>query len=164
MVYGPHDDQQREGAILRRILAGRAEIPIGPGSHLWTKCHVDDAADAVLRAADNRSADGRAVNVGESGVLPVSVWFQQIINSAGSASELVHVDDKNVPPDLSASKDNPQHLLFSVALAAELLGWTARDPQMRVEQSVRWHLANTTFSPWTAHDEAVDEAALRSAR
>lgn len=37
LVYGPHDRQHREDIVLRRVRAGRTEIPIGAGNLLWTR-------------------------------------------------------------------------------------------------------------------------------
>jgi nucleoside-diphosphate-sugar epimerase len=162
MVYGPHDDQQREDPILRRIQSGRTAIPIGEDTLLWTRAHVDDVAQAVRAAIDNRAADGRALNIGEEQVLPIRSWYQQILDAAGSPAELVTVPDAVVPPDLSISKAHRQHLLASVRLARGLLNWTAGDPATRVKKSVRWHHAQPHKSTWPPEQQATDDAALAS--
>ncbi|WP_420367092.1 NAD-dependent epimerase/dehydratase family protein [Curtobacterium sp. L1-20] len=161
MVYGPHDDQQREAAILRRVLSGNREIPIGGGTLLWTRAHVDDVASAALAALDNRSADGLAVNIGEERVLPIGTWFRQIADAAGADVSFATVPDARVPVDLSISKNHSQHLLASVARAHELLHWRASDADARVRESVAWHLQNSRFDPWTDDEQARDVAALR---
>jgi nucleoside-diphosphate-sugar epimerase len=162
MVYGPHDDQQREDPILRRVQSGSTAIPIGEGTLLWTRAHVDDVARAVLAAIGTRAADGRAVNIGEERVFPIRSWYQQILDAAGSSAELVTVPDTVVPPDLSISKAHPQHLLASVRLASDLLDWTAGDPATRVKESVRWHLEQPHQSSWSPDQQSADEAALAS--
>lgn len=160
MVYGPHDDQERESPILRRLAAGRREIPVGVGGLLWTRGHVDDVAGAVLAALDTRAADGLAVNIGEDRVFPIRTWFQQILDAASSSAMLTEVPDEQVPADLSISKSRTQHLLASVQKAHEVLGWRAEDPRLRVEQSVKWHLRNTRPEPWTADESLSDDRAL----
>ena len=160
MVYGPHDDQQREAPLLRRALAGNGRIPIGVGNLLGTRGHVDDVASSVLAALDHRAADGLAVNIGEHRTFPIQAWFQQILDAAESESALVRVADHDVPQDLSLSKGFAQHILPSVQRARELLGWQAGDPRARVEQSVRWHLAHSRLEPWSAEDDEADRVAL----
>jgi nucleoside-diphosphate-sugar epimerase len=160
MVYGPRDDQQREAPILRRAIAGSSEIPINAGNLLWTRGHVDDVANAVLAAIDERAADGLAVNIGEHRTFPIQAWFQQILDASKMGSVLVHVTDQDVPQDLSLSKSFAQHILPSVQRARELLNWQASDPVARVEQSVLWHLAHSHLEPWTAEENEADLAAL----
>lgn len=162
MVYGPHDDQQREAPLLRRVAAGQAEIPIGAGGLLWTRCHVDDVASAVLAALDNRAADGLAVNVGEQRVYPIRSWFQQILDAAGSSAVLAEVANDVVPADLSISRGSAQHLLASVQRASDLLGWNTGDPRVRVRESVLWHLAHTRFAQWSEEERDRDSSSLRS--
>ena len=160
MVYGPHDDQLREGPILRRALGGRTQIPVGEGTLLWTRAHVDDVASAVLAAIDQRTADGRAVNIGEEQVLPITAWYRQILDSAKADTELVRVPDSVVPADLSLSRAHPQHLLASVHLAHELLGWQSGDPAIRVRESVEWHIANSDFAALSDAEASDDDDAL----
>lgn len=161
MVYGPHDDQQREAPILRRVLHGSREIPTGGGTLLWTRAHVDDVASAALAALDNRAADGLAVNIGEERTFPIGTWFRQIAAAAGEDVSFVTVPDAQVPADLSISRTHSQHLLASVARARELLNWSASEANARVRQSVAWHLQNSRFDPWTDAEQARDVAALR---
>src|SRR6185503_11874275 len=65
MVYGEHDRQRREEFILRRVRARRSRIPMGPGTWLWTRGYVGDAARAVLAALDSDRTAGQILNVGE---------------------------------------------------------------------------------------------------
>ena len=164
MVYGTRDDQQREAPILRRALNGSNEIPMGAGTLLWTRAHVDDVASAVLAALDSRAADGLAVNIGEDRTFPIKAWFQQILDAAKSECVLVDVADRDVPHDLSLSKNHAQHMLASVQRARALLDWRASSPLLRVEQSVTWHLANSQFEPWTVEEHEADLAAISRAR
>ncbi|OEV02658.1 hypothetical protein AN216_14250 [Streptomyces oceani] len=164
LIYGPHDWQRREDAVLRRLRAGCRRIPIGAGNLLWTRGHVDDIATGVLAALDTRAADGRTFNLGETETWPVSTWFTQIIEAAGAEAELVRVPDTALPPDLTLTAAPAQHLLVSVARAQAVLGWAPGTPAEGVARSVRWHLDNPPDGPaWTDADTAADDAALARA-
>jgi hypothetical protein len=82
----------------------------------------------------------------------MGAWAAQIVAAAGAALELVRVQD-----DLALFGAPVQHLLADVRLAAELLGWAARE---RVAESVAWHLAHP---PPGGFDAAADERALATA-
>lgn len=164
LVYGPHDAQRREDAILRRLRAGRDRVPVGPANLLWTRAHVEDIATGVLAALDTRAADGLAVNLGEPQTRPIRWWFEQILGAAGSDAELVRVDDARLPPDLAITAAPAQHLLASVARAQALLQWAPEDPVTRIADSVRWHLAHPPEpAAWSSRDAATDDAALAAA-
>lgn len=64
-TYGRHDPLRREEFVLRRMRAGRPRIPIGAGTTLWTRGHVDDVAAATLAALGHPAAPGEVFNVGE---------------------------------------------------------------------------------------------------
>lgn len=163
LIYGPHDRQRREEAVLRRLRAHRKHIPIGVGNLLWTRGYVDDLATGVLAAIDNRTADGLAVNLGETQTVTIRAWFTQILKAAGGGAELVTVTDATLPPDLAITAAPAQHLLFSLARAQELLGWSPGDPRVRIRESVRWHLDHPpTGVTWTDADSTQDDAALAS--
>lgn len=164
LIYGPCDRQRREEVILRRLRAHRQHIPLGVGNLLWTRGYVDDLATGVLAAVDNRTADGLAVNLGETQTVTIRSWVSQVLQAAGGGAEMVTVPDATLPPDLAITAAPAQHLLVSVARAQKLLGWSPGDPAPRVQESVRWHLdhppAGTT---WTGADAAADDAALAAA-
>jgi nucleoside-diphosphate-sugar epimerase len=163
MVYGPHDEQRREDPILQRVRAGRTAIPVGGGTLLWTRAHVDDVASAVLAAIDTRAGDGMALNIGESTTVPIGVWYQQILDAAGSEAELVRVPDAAVPEDLALSTSHLQHILVSVERARDVLGWQAGDPVQRVSQSVSWHLEHPAPGGWDSGRDRSDDVALAGA-
>jgi nucleoside-diphosphate-sugar epimerase len=164
LVYGPHDAQRREEVILRRLRAGRDRIPVGAANLLWTRAHVEDIATGVLAALDTRAADGLAVNLGEPQTMPIGWWLEQILAAGGFDAELVRVDEARLAPDLAITAAPAQHLLASVARAQALLQWAPGDPQARIADSVRWHLAHPPESAtWSPEDTAADDAALAAA-
>lgn len=163
MVYGPHDPQRREDLVLRRVRARRAQMPIGAGNLLWTRAHVDDVATGVLAALDTRAADGLAINVGEAQTVPIRVWVEQIVSAADADLELVQVPEAALPADVALTGAPPQHMLASVQRAAQLLAWSPGEPELRVVESVRWHLENPPDTAWTDEDTRADDAALAAA-
>lgn len=162
MIYGEHDPQRREEFILRRVRAGRARIPIGSGSWLWTRCYVGDVARAVLAAVDHPQAGaGHIFNVGEPVARSMRGWAEQIIAAAGHDAQLVTVPDERVTEDMWITRSVAQHLLFTSHRAADLLGWRAGDAAEALTRSVRWHLAHPPADAST--DFSADDAALELA-
>jgi nucleoside-diphosphate-sugar epimerase len=165
MVYGEDDYQRREEWVLRRVRAGRREIPIGEGTFLWSRVHVADAAAAVRRAleSDVMVAGGHIYNVAERHTPTVELWGRQILAAAGTSDiELVHVPDAVVPSDLRITRGVRQHLLVASARLRADLGWSDGDPEQALEQSVKWHLANPPAEAdpdFSADDRALAERA-----
>lgn len=162
-VYGSHDQQRREDLVLRRIRAGRQQMPIGAGNLLWTRAHVDDVATGVLAALDTRAGDGLTINLGELATGPIVEWFEQIAHAAETDLELRRVPDEALPTELALTAAPRQHLLASVNRAEKLLAWSPVDPVLRVHESVRWHLDNPSATSWTDDDVRADDAALSAA-
>ena len=167
MVFGPHDYQRREEPILKRVRAGRTEIPIGAGTALLTHGYVHDIADGVRRVleADAATVEGQIFNFGERRTPTMALRAQQILEAAGVAgtTTLVTVPDDALPPDLGIFGTVPQPLLVSSEKARRLLGWEPSDPGEALRTSVRWHLAHPpTAEPQTdaTDDFSADDAAL----
>jgi nucleoside-diphosphate-sugar epimerase len=166
VVYGPHDYVRREEFVLARVRAGRARIPIGAGSWLWSRGYAPELARGVRLALETGTAAGRAVNLCESRCATIRLWAEQILAAAGSDAELVRVPDEALPEELDFTGALPQHWLASPALARELLGWVHADPGPCVAESVAWHLAHPPAGPppdLTADDGALAAAGARRA-
>lgn len=158
MVYGERDPKRREDLVLRRIRAGRARLPVGAGTFLWTRGYVRDIADAAVRAASARELAGMTLNIAEERTVSIEQWMRQIIAAAGSSIELVRVADERLPEDLALTRSISQHLLASSARARTLLDLEETPAERAVVQSVAWHLANPPDQPdddFTADDEAL---------
>jgi nucleoside-diphosphate-sugar epimerase len=161
MIYGEHDHQRREEFILRRVRAGRDRIPIGAGTFLWTRCHVADVSTAVLATIGNPGAASQVFNIGEPTTRSVRGWAGQILSAAASSAELVTVPDSAVSEDMWMTRAIAQHVVCATSRATELLGWQPADPEVRVAESVAWHLANPPADAST--DFSSDDAALAAA-
>ncbi|MGH2760684.1 MAG: NAD-dependent epimerase/dehydratase family protein, partial [Actinomycetota bacterium] len=139
MVYGEHDGQRREEFVLRRVRAGRKQIPVGPGSWLATKGYVGDVARG-MRLALEADAAGEIFNLGESRTYPMGQWARMILDAAGSDAELTRVACDKLPEDLGLTAALPQHLLVDSGKARRVLGWQDTDPTETLRRSVAWHL------------------------
>ncbi len=164
LVYGPFDAQRREEPLLRRVRVRRAHVPVGGGTLLLSRVHVDDVATGVLVALDRPAAHGRTLNLAEPTVVPGGVWAQQVLDTAAEVSGHrvgpVQVPDHLVPDELWLTGTQAQHVVADVSAAREVLGWAPGDPGERVAGSVRWHLEHPPATPWTEADSAADDAAV----
>ena len=160
VVFGPHDDQQREAFILRRVRAGRDRIPFGPGTWLWSRLHVGDAACGIAAAAETSAMEDDVLNIGPSTTMTVRQWAKAILSSSGADATLINVPEASLPADLWLSGVIGQHLLADSSKARACLGWQDRDTREAVADSVQWHLARG-FE--TGIDWAEDDAALAAA-
>jgi nucleoside-diphosphate-sugar epimerase len=159
-IYGEHDHQRRFEPVLRRIRAGRTQMPVGSGGWLFSRVYVGDAAQAVVAALRAERAAGGVFNVVEEQTAPIRLFFEQIIAASGADLSLVRVADEALPADLRVSGSLGQHLLASPARARLVLGWQPTDPAAAMWRSVNWHLAHPPDA-WS-QDFALDDAALMS--
>ncbi|MBO0838491.1 MAG: NAD-dependent epimerase/dehydratase family protein, partial [Actinobacteria bacterium] len=161
-IYGEHDPQRREEFILRRIRAGRARIPVGAGTWLWTRGYVGDVASAVLAVLDAPAATaGEVFNVGDLGTDTVRDYARRILAAAGHDAELVTVPDSVLPADLEITRSTAQHWLCDCRKLNRVLGWRPDDAGDSIIRSVKWHLANPPDA--APADFAADDQALAAA-
>ena len=141
MTYGAYDRQRREEFILRRVRAGRRQIPFGSGGWLACRGYVGEIARGVRLALETTGIEGEVFNLAERRTAPVRVWAEQILRAAGFEADLVKVRDELLPEDLAMTGAMSQHLLTDSSKARRVLNWEHADPVAGIEQSVRWHLA-----------------------
>lgn len=161
-VYGEHDYAHRFEPVLRRVRAGRPQIPVGAASFVWSRVYVGDVARAVLAALDNRRGAGQCLNIVESQAAPMRLFYEQVISAADASLELVQVPDEALPPDLEVAGTLSQHLLASPAKAREVLGWQATASPEVMRRAVAWHLRRPPGD--AGGDFSADDAALAAAR
>jgi len=90
LVWGP-GDTQLIGRIVDRARAGRLAI-VGSGAALIDKTYIDNAADAIIAAADRaRSLSGRAFVISNGEPRPVRELFTAITSAAGLAPPRLRV-------------------------------------------------------------------------
>ena len=159
MVYGEHDYQRREEFILRRVRAGREQIPFGGGQWLTCRVYVRDVGRAVRLALTN-DVRGEVFNICEDRSYSMRMWSEAILAAAGSSAKLVRVRDDVLPEDLRFTGTMSQHIAVSGKKARATLGWTTSDPIETLRTTVRWHLANPPADAST--DFSGDDVAMES--
>jgi nucleoside-diphosphate-sugar epimerase len=159
MVYGERDYQRREEFILRRVRAGRKQIPFGTGSWLTCRGYVRDVARAICLALEKPAVTG-VLNLCEDRTYSMRLWARMILDAAGSDAELVRVPDDRLPEDLHETGNLAQHVAASAQKARRVLGWTTSDPLQSLRTSVRWHLDHPPAD--ASEDFSADDHALAS--
>lgn len=147
--------------ILRRVRAGRPQIPIGAGTFLCARGWVKDIARAIVMAAERPELTGRIFNVCETQTASVRQWVECILRAADSKADLVRVPDRAVPEDLRMTRSTDQHLLVSSARFRNATGWRESPFEVAVTASVRWHLAHPPED--ASSDFSLDDQALAQA-
>lgn len=157
-VYGPHDQQRREEFILRRVRAGRRQIPIGAGNWLVSRLFVEDAARAIRLSAEAGDIGGEVFNVGELKSPTVRLWAQEILAAADSDAELVRVSDRLLPGDLRVTGAIGQPMLIDASKLRRRVGWVESPTATTVAASVAWHLQHPPLG--APADFSEDDRAL----
>ena len=139
-VYGPRDDQRRLDFVLRRLRSGRAQIPIGAGSFVFSRVYVDDVGRAVERALTTDGIAGHAFNVCERETWNYREFAQRILEATGSDAELVTVADRALPVDLLITAQLRQDFLLDGSLGRRVLQWEETDRVEALHRTVRWDL------------------------
>ncbi len=161
MVYGPRDGQRREEFILRRVRAGRKQIPVGSGTWLSSRAFAPDIAVATRLALETPAARGEIFNIAEHASPTEGEWVREILAAAGSDAELVRVPDDALPEELGITGAIAQHLLIDSCKARTVLGWRESPRAECIRTSVDWHLAHPPAEP--NDDFSADDAALEKA-
>jgi nucleoside-diphosphate-sugar epimerase len=139
-VFGPGDcNRHRVGEYLTRMDAGpdRLELDAGLARWRWTRCYVDDVADAVVRATIDPRAEGRTYNVGDEGSPTEGEWVRAIAQAAGYRGRVVEV--ARAAAGSLDDHDFGQDLLVDSTRIREELGWAPRTPaEEALARSVAW--------------------------
>lgn len=168
MVIGERDYQRRQEFMLRRVRAGRRQVPIGGGTALLTHGYVGDIARGVrlVLEASPGVVSGEVFNFGERRTPTMALRAQQILDAAGASDVVfVRVPDDALPADLNLLGASPQPFLVSSDKARRMLGWEESDPDEALRRTVAWHLdhpppdeGDDQEADWTADDLALARA------
>jgi nucleoside-diphosphate-sugar epimerase len=161
-VYGEHDYQHRFEPVLRRIRAGRSQLPVGSGGFLFSRIYASEVARAVLAALATPASVGECLNIAETQTAPMRLFYQQLIAAARADLQLRRVPDQVLPADLKETRSLSQHLLVSSAKAGRVLGWHDTAGPHELQQAVRWHLDHPPAeadNDFTADDAAIAASA-----
>lgn len=136
MVYGPGDHKRRRvGDYLDRMRSAR-RIDLTPAfaAWRWTRCYVDDVAEAIVLASIHPKALRRIYNIGEASPLSEAEWARAIARVAGWSGA---VTSNGAPEEDRA--DFGQHLVLDTSRARADLGWAPRVPlDAALAASVAW--------------------------
>jgi nucleoside-diphosphate-sugar epimerase len=138
-VFGPGDhNRHRVGEYLTRMdaAAERLDLDAALARWRWTRCYVDDVADAVVQATIDPRAEGRTYNVGDEDSPTEGDWVRAIARAADYRGSVVEV--ARGPSD----HDFGHHLLVDTKRIREELGWAPRTPADEgLARSVAWERA-----------------------
>ncbi len=119
-LYGEGDDPAKLLPRCARALAAGSRVELAPGEQVREWLHVDDAAEAVLDAAE-RSVDGaRVVNVGTGEGRSLRQVTERLAALGGRDRGLLRFGARGYRPH------EAHHLVMDVTLAGQLLGWRPR--------------------------------------
>lgn len=93
-VYGPGQvDEFVISKFVKMVLDGKPPTVHGDGRQIRSFCYIDDAAKAVVRALETKSAWNQIFNIGNDAE-PVSMkeLAQRVIRKAGGNMDPVHID------------------------------------------------------------------------
>jgi dTDP-glucose 4,6-dehydratase/UDP-glucose 4-epimerase len=116
------------GIWIRRVLEGQPIVVYGDGSQLRDFNYVDDAVDAILRAASAPEAYGRVFNLGSREVVSLNQLARMIVALHPSAK----VEHIPFPPERKAIDIGDYYSDFSSI--ESVLGWR---PETGLEQGLR---------------------------
>ena len=159
-IYGPRNVIPWEWPIVKRVLDGRARMII-PDDGLWivTRCAARNAAEAVLRIADNADvADGKYYNIADDDQFTIRQLAELIVSRMGGEMELVGIPGELAPSGFReyVPPGGRPHMLLDISAAKAELGYreviSARDA---LNATVDWQTSNPidlagypTYRPW----------------
>jgi nucleoside-diphosphate-sugar epimerase len=141
------------GALFELVAAGAPVFVLGRGDNRYQFVHVDDLADAVLRAADRPGAATYNIGAGEFGTMRDTL--EALVEHAGTGSRVRSVPKAparlamRVSAGLRAAPFAPYHWLlygeslwFDTSKARAELDWAPRHSNAQmVAESYDWFLA-----------------------
>jgi nucleoside-diphosphate-sugar epimerase len=163
-VYGPHDPQHRLYHYLKRMDDARPAILLEEGlvHWRWTRCYVENVADAIVLAVTSERTANRIYNVGEPEALTEADWVRSIGRAAGWDGEVVSMPRDILPRHLKVNSDCEHHLFTDTSKIRLELGYSegiSREEALR--RAIDWERANPPAEAnpaefdYLAEDEAL---------
>jgi len=161
IVYGPHDYTGRFDYWVDRVGNDRVLVP-GDGDAIWHLAGVESVARALRTVAEEGTA-GRAYNVGDRRLFPLSEFVERVAAAAGEDVEVVtappeRVERAGVDPDAVPFYRRYPHVLATERLAG--LGWEPVDPERALAETVAATLERGPDPDERAPDRATERDAL----
>jgi UDP-glucose 4-epimerase len=139
-TYGPKDDERHLiPTVVRRLLAGQS-VPLTAGEQLWDYLYVEDAAEAIYRAAITPQAEG-VFNLGSGEAQSVRSILERIRDFIDPALSL-GFGRIAYPPD------QLMRLETKVERLRQATGWTPRVPlDEGLRRTVEWYRTRGRVGP-----------------
>ena len=141
-IHGPYSKHAREWWFVKRLLDGRAQIPLAYGGRSrFQTTSTGEIARAVLHAAKGQAAP--VVNVIDADAPTVAEIGQVIMAVMGRDARLVGLPDEPFPPTVGATPwSTEQPLVCASSLPP------GQPYKETVPEAVEWLLAATRTQPW----------------
>jgi nucleoside-diphosphate-sugar epimerase len=163
MIYGPEDRQHRLWPYLKRMLDGRAFIPLGETLARWrtSRGYVANAADAIVVAATDARAAGRLYNVAEETDEDEAGWVRAIGHAFDWSGDAVAVPDGALP-DAVPAESAKHHIYASSARIREELGYhEAVNREAALAATIAWEREHPPEGwPESMFDYAAEDSLL----
>lgn len=166
MVYGPRDYQRRLWSYHKRMADGRPTILLDSRLTDWraSRCFVDDAGEAIVRAATRPDAAKRTFNLAEDPAPTELEWVRMIGAVAGWSGAIVPADPTLLPEALLLDPHGQDLHMDSSRIRQELgyIEQVTRDEA--IARTIEWDLTHPPEThpdsfDYTAEDAVVAELA-----
>lgn len=168
-VYGPGDYQHRPFPHLKRMIDGRQAILIDQAAAgwRWSRCFVENVADAIALVATDDRAEGCIYNVAEPTAHTEAEWIKAIAGQVGWTGEIIGLPSDDLPEHLRDQLDYTQSLVVDTTRIRSELGYAERVtfPEA-LRRTVEWELANmpdhlaSHTLDYAAEDDAMPDLTL----
>jgi len=127
-IYGPPDPQHRMFPYLKRMLDGRAAIPLeeGEARWRWTYGYVENVADAIALTVADERASGRIYNIGEPFALSVVERIEHIAQAVNWHGRIVILPTERIPEKLRWDINVAQDIVVDTSRIRQELGYSER--------------------------------------
>lgn len=99
-VYGPRLDKEGEGRVISifisQALNNKPITIIGDGSQVRCFTYIDDAVEGIIRASDNKHAEGEVFNIGIDTKTTINELAKTVQKISNTKSEIVRISAKSV--------------------------------------------------------------------
>jgi nucleoside-diphosphate-sugar epimerase len=174
-VYGPRAIAPIEWSVVRRVLDGRTAMIVPDGGMAQeTKVHADNAAAAVLSAADRPDeAAGEVFNVGDDRPTTNREWISLLAGALDHEFELISMPFESAGPTFPYARDpwTICHHVLDLTKLRTRLGWVAPVSVESGLAATARHLASNPLEPggedeiqtgdpfdYAVEDRFIDEA------
>jgi nucleoside-diphosphate-sugar epimerase len=144
LVYGPGDRQHQWLPYLKRMDDARRYILLEQNFANWRASYgyVENIAEAVAVAAENKAASGGTYNISDSDDLSQAEWVCEIASAANWKGRVVVTTAACPLPNFSAQFNTAQHLVMEASLIRRELGYQpVVSRTTSLERTIAWERA-----------------------